>query len=56
MKISKESRQKILKNKKFIDLFDSMKTNIPGLVDIESPVVAEAPKSEDVSADTKDTL
>lgn len=54
MKIAKESKEKVLKNKKFIDMFESMKANIPGLVD--SPVSPpEAPKSVEVSADTKDT-
>ena len=55
MKIAKESKDKVLKHPKFISLFESMKANIPGLVEVPvSP--PEAPKSVEVSADTKDTL
>lgn len=47
MKISKESGAKLLKNKKFIELFDMMKENIPGLLDDpQPPIEIPAPKIE----------
>lgn len=54
MKIAKESKDKILKNKRFIDLFDSMKANIPGLVEV--PVSPPEVPEVEVTVDTKDTL